>query len=163
MRTLDLTTSKIVSTLTTMHPLLSVCALPGRSLVAAGSSARHITLLDPRESATTTSVMTLRGHSNMVVSLSPSPENDYSLLSGSHDSTCRVWDLRSVRPGTKEEGSGSVSEPAYLIGREWLNGKLPRAGDGAKVLSCVWDETWGIVSGGEDKKVQINRGRDILS
>ena len=162
-RTIDLTTSKIVSTLTTLHPLLCTSAIPGTSLVAAGSSARHITMLDPRAAATSTSVMTLRGHTNMVASLSPSPDNDYSLLSGSHDGTCRVWDLRSVRPGTKEEGGGSVSEPVYMIGREWLKGKMPRAGDGAKVLSCVWDKTWGIVSGGEDKKIQINRGRDIIS
>lgn len=163
-RTIDLTTQREVSRLTTMHPLLCATALPGSSLIAAGSSARHITLLDPRESAAATSAMTLRGHVNMVVSLAPSPENDYSLVSGSHDTTCRVWDLRSVRMGTHEEGGGSVSEPVYTIGREWLaNKKLPAAGDGAKVLSVAWDKTWGIVSGGEDKKVQINRGRGLLA
>lgn len=162
-RTIDLTTQREVSRLTTMHPILCAAALPN-SLIAAGSTARHITLLDPRESATTTAAMTLRGHVNMVSSISPSPENDYSLVSGSYDSTCRVWDLRSVRPSTTEEGSGRVSEPAYTIGREWLKGKkLPAAGDGAKVLSVVWDKNWGIVSGGEDKKVQINRGRNLLS
>ncbi|KAI5461321.1 WD40-repeat-containing domain protein [Mariannaea sp. PMI_226] len=164
LRTLDLTTQREVSRLTTMHPLLCATALPGSSLIAAGSSARHITLLDPRESASTTSAMTLRGHINMVSSLAPSPENEYSLVSGSYDSTCRVWDLRSVRMATSEEGGGSVSEPVYTIGREWLKGKkLPSAGDGAKVLSVVWDKTWGIVSGGEDKKVQINRGRGLLA
>lgn len=163
LRTIDLTTQREVSRLTTMHPLLCATALPGQSLVAAGSSARHITLLDPRESAKSTSAMTLRGHINMVSSLSPSPENDYSLVSGSWDSTCRVWDLRSVRLDTSE-GAGNVSEPVYTIGREWLKGKkLPPAGDGAKVLSVVWDKTWGIVSGGEDKKVQINRGRGLLA
>lgn len=163
-KTIDLTTQRQVSRLTTMHPLLCAAALPARNLVAAGSSARHITLLDPRESAASTAAMTLRGHVNMVVSLAASPENDYSLVSGSHDSTCRVWDLRSVRPGTTEEGGGSVSSPVYTIGREWLkNKKLPPAGDGAKVLSVVWDKTWGIVSGGEDKKVQINRGRGLLA
>ncbi|PNY29316.1 Ribosome biogenesis protein YTM1 [Tolypocladium capitatum] len=163
-RTIDLTTQREVSRLTTMHPILCAAALAGNSLVAAGSSARHITLLDPRESAAATAAMTLRGHVNMVVSLSAAPENDYSLVSGSHDSTCRVWDLRSVRPGTSEEGGGRVSEPAYTIGREWLKGKkLPPAGDGAKVLSVVWDKTWGIVSAGEDKRVQINRGRGLLA
>jgi ribosome biogenesis protein YTM1 len=163
-KTIDLTTQRQVSRLTTMHPLLCATALPARNLVAAGSSARHITLLDPRESAAATAAMTLRGHVNMVVSLDACPENDYSLVSGSHDSTCRVWDLRSIRPGTAEEGGGSVSSPVYTIGREWLkNKKLPPAGDGAKVLSVVWDKTWGIVSGGEDKKVQINRGRGLLA
>ncbi|PHH91828.1 hypothetical protein CDD83_10177 [Cordyceps sp. RAO-2017] len=163
-KTIDLTTQQEVSRLTTMHPILCAAALPTNSLVAAGSSARHITLLDPRESAAATAAMTLRGHVNMIASLSASPENDYSLVSGSHDSTCRVWDLRSVRPGTSDEGGGRVSEPVYTIGREWLKGKkLPPAGDGAKVLSVTWDKTWGIVSAGEDKKVQINRGRGLLA
>ncbi|KAJ6781945.1 hypothetical protein PWT90_04103 [Aphanocladium album] len=131
---------------------------------AATTAPRHITLLDPRESAASTAAMTLRGHVNMVVSIAASPENSYSLVSGSHDSTCRVWDLRSVRAGTVEEGNGSVSQPVYTIGREWLKGKkLPAAGDGAKVLSVAWDKTWGIVSGGEDKKVQVNRGRGLLA
>lgn len=163
-KTVDLTTQREVSRLTTMHPLLCAAALPGRNIIAAGSSARHITILDPRESAASTAAMTLRGHVNMVVSVAASPENDYSLVSGSHDSTCRVWDLRSVRPATAEEGGGSVSSAVYTIGREWLkNKKLPAAGDGAKVLSVVWDKTWGIVSGGEDKKVQVNRGRGLLA
>ncbi|PHH81469.1 hypothetical protein CDD82_700 [Ophiocordyceps australis] len=163
-KTLDLTTQKEVSRLTTMHPILCAVALPGKSLVAAGSSARHITLLDPRESASATAAMTLRGHANMVVTLASSPDNDYSLVSGSHDSTCRVWDLRSVRPGTFEEGGGSVSESIYTIGRQWLQDKkLPPAGDGAKVFGVVWDRTWGIVSAGEDKRVQVNRGRGLLA
>jgi ribosome biogenesis protein len=163
-KTLDLTTQREVSRLTTLHPILCAAALKGPSLVAAGSTARHITLLDPRESATATTAMTLRGHVNMVSSLAPSPENDYSLVSGSYDSTCRVWDLRSVRRGTSDEGGGSVSEPVYTIGREWLEGKkLPSAGDGAKVLGVAWDKTWGIVSAGEDKRVQINRGRGVIA
>lgn len=164
LRTVDLTTQKEVSRLTTMHPILCATALSTRSLVAAGTSARHITLLDPRESASVTAAMTLRGHVNWVVSIAPSPENDYSLVSGSWDTTCRVWDLRSVRPGTSAEGNGSVSEPAYTLNREWLQGKkLPPGGDGAKVLSVVWDKSWGIVSAGEDKKVQINRGRGLFA
>ncbi|OAA43477.1 WD40/YVTN repeat-like-containing domain protein [Beauveria brongniartii RCEF 3172] len=108
--------------------------------------------------------MTLRGHTNMVVSLAASPDNGYSLVSGAHDGTCRVWDLRSARAGTADEGGGTVSQPVYTIGREWLKGKkLPPAGDGVKVLSVAWDKTWGIVSGGEDKKVQINRGQALLA
>ena len=166
LRTLDLTTGLVVSTVTTSHPLLSLCSLAGMSapLLAAGTSARNITLVDPRASASTTSVMTLRGHVNKVVALSASPENDYSLVSGSHDGTCRIWDLRSVRPAGKDEGVGSISEAVAVIGRESREGKKRAlAGEGSKVFSVVWDKTWGIVSGGEDKRVQINRGRDVVS
>lgn len=166
-RTLDLTTGAVVSTLPTSHPLLSLCALPraaGAPLLAAGTAARHITLVDPRAGASTTSVMTLRGHTNKVVSMSAAPDNEYSLVSGSHDGTCRIWDLRSVRPATKDEGGlGSVSEPVYVIERESRQGKKKAvAGEGCKVFSLVWDKL-GIFSGGEDKKIQINRGRDVVA
>ena len=165
-RTLDLTTSAVVSTLTTSHPLLSLCAIPragGAPLLAAGTAARHITLVDPRASTSTTSVMTLRGHTNKVVSLAPSPDNEYSLVSGAHDGTCRIWDLRSVRPATKDEGGlGSVSEPVYVIERESRQKKKAVAGEGCKVFGVVWDGL-GIFSGGEDKKVQVNSGRNVLA
>jgi ribosome biogenesis protein YTM1 len=91
-RTFDLTTASLVDTRTTSHPLFSLTALPGISsqLLAAGTSARHITLLDPRISASSTQVMTLRGHTNLVSSLAPDPQSNYGLVSGSNDGTCRV-------------------------------------------------------------------------
>ena len=171
LRTIDLTTSTVVSTLATSHPLLSLCAISraggsggSAPLLAAGTAARHITLMDPRASASTTSVMTLRGHTNKVVSLSASPDNEYSLVSGSHDGTCRLWDLRSVRPATKDEGGlGSVSEPVYVVERESRQGKKKTvAGEGSKVFGVVWDKL-GIFSAGEDKKIQINQGRDVVA
>ncbi|KAI1820617.1 WD40-repeat-containing domain protein [Xylaria intraflava] len=175
-RTIDLTTSKVENVITTSHPLLALTPLhrnPGTAsssvLLAAATAARHITLVDPRVSASTTSVLTLRGHKSMVSSLAASPENDHSLVSGSYDGTCRVWDLRSARAGTKTEGGGSVSESVYVIERESLKvaGRRRAAGDvpgrGAKVFGVAWDRVFGIVSGGEDKMVQINQGRDLLA
>ncbi|KAI0166837.1 ribosome biogenesis protein YTM1 [Hypoxylon sp. FL1284] len=173
-RTLDLTTGRVENTITTSHPLLSLCAVRRSSsvLLAAGTSARHVTLADPRAGAAATSVMTLRGHRNMVSCVAPAPDSDHALVSGSHDGTCRVWDLRSVRAATRAEAGaaagGSVSESVYVIERESLKGnkKNQRADDvpgrGAKVFGLAWDKTWGIVSAGEDKQVQINSGRDLL-
>jgi ribosome biogenesis protein YTM1 len=173
-RTIDLTTSKVENVITTSHPLLALTPLhrnPGTAsssvLLAAATAARHITLVDPRVSAAATSVLTLRGHRNMVSSIAASPDNDYSLVSASYDGTCRIWDLRSLRAGTKAEGGGSVSESVYVIERESLKGKRKTAGEvpgrGAKVFDVAWDKTFGIVSAGEDKTVQINRGRDLLA
>ncbi|KAF2970075.1 hypothetical protein GQX73_g3527 [Xylaria multiplex] len=174
-RTIDLTTSKVENVIMTAHPLLALTPLhrnPGTTsssvLLAAATAARHITLVDPRVSASTTSVLTLRGHKNMVSSLSASPDNDYSLVSGSYDGTCRIWDLRSTRAATKAEGGGSVSESVYVIERESLKGTNQRRkagevpGRGVKVFGVAWDKTFGIVSAGEDKMVQINRGQDLF-
>lgn len=155
LKTWDLPTSTCVDTRSTSHSLLSLTTLPGTNLVAAGTSARHITLVDPRISATRTSVMILSGHTNAVVTLAPDPESTYRLLSGSHDGSCRIWDLRS----SKSDKDGRVSESMYVIGRESVKGDGRRvAGDGVKVFGACWDRVAGIVSGGEDKRLQINKG-----
>ncbi|KAJ5610459.1 hypothetical protein N7510_007178 [Penicillium lagena] len=164
LRTWDLVTSSLVDTRTTSHSLLSLEHLPDLHLLAAGTSARHITLIDPRTSATTLSAMTLRGHTNAVVSLARDPHSTYGLISGSHDGTCRIWDIRS----TKTDKDGVVGESVYTISRKSLEeeGKSDSkrvGGEGVKVFSVCWDQQVGIVSAGEDKRIQINRGEGVLS
>ncbi|KAK3638677.1 ribosome biogenesis protein ytm1 [Elasticomyces elasticus] len=154
-KTWDLTTSTCVDTRTTAQSLFSICHLPESSLLATGTSARHITLIDPRASATTISAMTLRGHTNAVVSLARDPNTSYQMVSGSHDGTCRVWDIRSVR----SEASDQVGESVYVIERDSAKGKRVVAGEGVKVFSVCWDKDVGIVSGSEDKQLQINSSK----
>ncbi|CDM27803.1 hypothetical protein CBS147339_4371 [Penicillium roqueforti] len=163
LRTWDLVTGSLVDTRTTSHSLLSLEHLPELSLLAAGTAARHITLIDPRASATTVAAMTLRGHTNAVVSLARDPHSTYGLISGSHDGTCRIWDIRS----TKTDKEGVVGESVYSITRKSLEeeGKSDSkrvGGEGVKVFSVCWDKTVGIVSAGEDKRIQINRGEGVL-
>ncbi|KAL8673726.1 MAG: hypothetical protein Q9168_001887 [Polycauliona sp. 1 TL-2023] len=157
MKTWDLPTSTPVDTRSTSHALLSLVAIPSLNLVAAGTSARHITLIDPRVSATSVVAMTLRGHTNAVVSLATDPNNTYGLASGSHDGTCRVWDVRS----TKTDKEGRVGQSMYSIGRASISGTSRTSGDGVKVFGVLWDPDVGIVSAGEDKRVQINRGKGV--
>lgn len=161
LRTWDLVTSALVDTRTTSHSLLSLCHLPELHLLAAGTSARHITLIDPRASATTISAMTLRGHSNAVVALARDPASEYGLISASHDGTCRIWDVRS----TKAETEGVVGQSIYSIARKSVPDVEVRrvGGEGVKVFDVCWDKEVGIVSVGEDKVVQINRGEGVLS
>ncbi|KAK0637521.1 Ribosome biogenesis protein ytm1 [Lasiodiplodia hormozganensis] len=166
LRTWDMPTGTCVDTRTTAQSLLSLCALPELRLLAAGTSARHITLFDPRVDARSVAALTLRGHSNAVVALGPRPGDSYGLVSGSHDGTCRIWDVRSVNAGVKTDGDaggGQIGEPVYRITRESVEGDSERrvGGDGVKVFGVAWDQEVGIVSGGEDKRVQINRGEDI--
>lgn len=100
--------------------------------------------------------MTLRGHKNAVVSLDIDPISDNNLVSGSHDGTVQIWDLRNVS-GTGKMGEGTTGESAYTINRQGQTGPSKGHGDGVKVFSVRWDKEIGIVSGGEDKRVQINR------
>ncbi|KAL2833449.1 hypothetical protein BDW59DRAFT_169113 [Aspergillus cavernicola] len=164
LRTWDLVTATLVDTRTTSHSLLSLEHLPDHHLLAAGTSARHITLIDPRASAAAISAMTLRGHTNAVVTLARDPNSTYGLISGSHDGTCRIWDLRA----TKTDKGGAVGDSVYSISRKSLEdeGKASSkrvGGEGVKVFSVCWDREVGIVSAGEDKLIQINRGEGILS
>ncbi|KAF2134330.1 ribosome biogenesis protein YTM1 [Dothidotthia symphoricarpi CBS 119687] len=156
LKTWDLPTSSCVDTRTTGHALLSLCAIPSRNLLATGTSARHITLVDPRVSATQISVMTLRGHKNGVVSLDTDPNSEYNIVSGSHDGTCQIWDLRNVSAGGAM-GEGMTGESVYTIHRQGQSGPAKSHGEGAKVFGVRWNKEVGIVSAGEDKKVQINR------
>lgn len=163
LRTWDLVTSALVDTRTTSHSLLSLEHLPDLHLLAAGTSARHITLIDPRASAATVAAMTLRDHTNAVVSLARDPHSTYGLISGSHDGTCRIWDIRS----TKMDKDGVIGQSVYTISRKSLEeeGKSDSkrvGGEGVKVFSVCWDQTVGIVSAGEDKRIQINRGEGVL-
>ena len=159
LRTWDLVTTALVDTRTTAHSLLALLHLPDLHLLATGTSARHITLIDPRQSSATVAAMTLRGHSNAVVSLARDPDSLYGLVSGSHDGTCRIWDVRS----TRTDKDGVVGESIYSISRQSEEGQLRKvAGEGVKVFDVCWDKTIGIVSVGEDKRVQINRGQGIL-
>jgi WD40 repeat protein len=153
-KTWDLTTSKLVDTRTTLHPLSSLVEMEGVHLLATGSTARHITLIDPRASASKVAAMTLRGHTNAVSSLAQEPGSNYSLVSGSHDGTCRIWDIRSVKSAPSAEG-GQVGESVYVIQRESAGGQAKK--EGVQVFGVVWDREIGIVSASEDRRVQVNR------
>lgn len=145
-KTWDLVTSRCIDTRSTGYSLLSIVQLPKLKLLATGSSARHINLHDPRISNNTTEQTTskLVGHTNFVVSLAASPNNDNMFASGSHDGTVKVWDIRT-------------DKSLYTITRE-----SPEAVKGAdKVFAVSWDNEIGIISGGQDKKIQINKGSDI--
>lgn len=164
-RTLDLETSTVVSTRATSHPILSLTALPFESsshILAAGSMARHITLIDPRVASTTTAIMTLRGHTSWISSFAPDPDNIWGLVSGGYDGTCRVWDIRNTRQGTRDEGNGLVSESVYIIKRERTKDKKPPvAGAGIKIYDVAWDRDLGIISASEDKTMQFNKGTGV--
>lgn len=152
-RTWDLVTSALVDTRTTNHALYCIEQMAELQLLACGSAGRDIKMVDPRVSATSVTAMTLKGHKNHVVTLARDPNSGYGLVSGSHDGTCRVWDVRS----TKNSKDGVTGQSMYTITRHSLNGApTPATGERAKVFGVSWDRELGILSAGEDKQVQIN-------
>ena len=94
-----------------------------------------------------------------MVTLARDPDSAYGLVSGSHDGTCRIWDVRSSR----SDNDGAVGESVYTIPRESVRDEARKAGgEGVKVFGVCWDKDVGIVSVGEDKRAQINRGRGVV-
>ncbi|KAF2405630.1 microtubule binding protein [Trichodelitschia bisporula] len=156
LRTWDLATHTLVDTRTTQNALSAMAEMAELGLVAVGSVARHITLVDVRAGAAAVAALTLRGHANTVSALAAEPGNKFGLVSGGHDGVCRIWDVRSVRA----EGGGGVGECVAVVAREKARqeGKeRVKAGAGVKVFDVTWDKEVGIVSVGEDRRVQINR------
>lgn len=146
-KTWDLVTARCVDTKTTSYSLLSMAQLPSLHLLACGSSARHITLHDLRvNSSAKITQQQLIGHKNFVVSLDTCPENEYMLCSASHDGTVKVWDVRAT-------------SPMYTITREEPS---VQKGVNDKVFAVRWAKNVGIISGGQDKKIQINKGDNIF-
>ena len=155
LRTWDLVTSTSVDIRTTPYALFSVEQMPQLQLVATGSIGRDVRLIDVRDSATTISAMTLRGHRNAVVGLARDPNSEYGLVSGSYDGTCKIWDVRS----TQNSKDGVIGQSLYTINRESIGSKTaPSTGEGVRVFGVCWDSQLGILSASEDKRLQINRG-----
>ncbi|KAL6944899.1 ribosome biogenesis protein ytm1 [Hanseniaspora vineae] len=142
-KTWDLVTGRCFDTKTTSYSLLSVLQLPQLNLLACGSSARHITLHDPRSTTKVTNEQ-LIGHKNFVSSLSACPTNQYMFCSGSHDGTVKIWDTRSTKP-------------LYTITRELSQ-------QDNKVFATEWSsKIGGIISAGQDKQIQINKTDSIVA
>jgi len=157
-RTWDLVTGAPVDTRTTNNALFCLEQMPALQLLATGSASRDVKMVDPRDSAASVVAMTLKGHKNHVVTLARDPNNEYVLASGSHDGTCRIWDVRSTKSGK----DGVTGQSIFTIPRESLKGNAaPLTGEGVKIFGLCWDAHIGLLSAGEDKAVQVNRSEDI--
>lgn len=156
LKTWDLPTTTCIDTRSTTTALTALCHLPVHGLIACGSAERHISLIDPRAGATKVVAMTLRGHTGWIQDLAVDPTSGYQFVSASNDGTCRIWDVRS---SGSEAGGERVGSSVFVIDRESQKAaKKPEMGDASRVFGVAWDKDVGIVSGGRDKMLQINRG-----
>lgn len=126
-KTWDLVTSQCIDTKVTGFSLLSLASLGKTTqLLACGSSARHITLVDPR-SSTHATVKQLNGHKNFVSSIAPNPANGFQFASASHDGTVRLWDVRADRAMFTIEREQVEADERDLYTVDW-NGILAAGG-----------------------------------
>lgn len=176
LRTHDLTTTTTLTTLTPQPSASLTClaSLPQLNLLAAGTSAHNISLVDPRvdTKSRTTEIARCTGFRNEVRCVVTSPESSYQIAGASFDGTVRIFD---VRDSSSAVSSSSPSDAPSDLGNDvGVAGnrirqiyKIPRrgnpqservaGGEGVKVFGLCWDGEVGVVSGGEDGGVQINR------
>lgn len=168
--TWDLTTSQLVSSRTPQQHenIRSLLGTPsiGTSVVATGSARGMIYVVDLRENAKTTYARVLKGHRNSVVSLDTDPRRPWMLCSGSHDGCVRGWDLRQEGRAPLDQGL-DVPKLGGVSAKGTSSFRIPRegsqecdkvvGGEGVMVSSVCWDAELGIVSGGADKTLQINK------
>lgn len=149
--TTDLNTLLPLSTVRTGSPLFSLLPCEQVGAVLSGG-ARTIQIHDLR-SASSTTRSTLSGHGSFVSSLARAPHQEFLVASGSFDGDVRVWDLRNekslyvIKRNDKEAPSSTTTTTT----------KQTTGLD--KVMAVAWGAL-GIVSGGEDCRLQINRGVD---
>lgn len=82
--------------------VVKISPLHQSALVAVGSEEREVSLCDLRLGET---AQVLSGHTDSITSLSWSPSNEFSLVTGSSDGSMKLWDLRK---------SGSVLSFDYM-------------------------------------------------
>lgn len=156
-KTWDLETARAVQSKAPGGPYTrhrSIYAMKELGLVITGTEDRRILLMDPREDAARQNVGSLYGHQNAILGIDGDPESQYSICTASWDGCVRIWDVRA--------GQDPVSErrrSTYKIPREGKGSNCDRipGGQGVRVWSVRWDRHVGIVSGGDDKRVQIDR------
>ena len=142
LKTWSLSTESVLDNRPLQDPLYALTTLTNMHLLALGSSKGDITMIDPRTSTATIKVSTVRqAHSNgFVSSLANDPGSQHRFASGGFDGMVKIWDIRSLTSST------------MVIDRKPNNNSK-----GGKVFAVKWNAEVGILSAGEDCKVQIDR------
>ena len=171
----DLTTGQKAHT-RTPHPhvgLRTVCPLPwggSNGVVAAGADGgAGVFVLDLRDSAARgTFEACLGGARARSTALCTDPVRPWLLCGGSDDGCVRGWDVRGVSGGGGEAaGDYNVFHPSNEKRKMRPVFRIPRRSnprcddvpgfEDVGVRGVCWDEQVGIVSGGEDKVLQVDR------
>ncbi|KAF4553515.1 WD domain-containing protein 18 [Elsinoe fawcettii] len=131
-----------VDFLETSFPVTAVAVAEAGNELFTGGIDNDIRVWDLRKKAT---VYTLSGHTETITSLQLSPDSQ-TLLSNSHDSTVRTWDVRPFAPKSRElkkyDGAPKGMEN-NLFKAVWdSEGKRIAAGSGDRT-AVVWEASTG--------------------
>jgi ribosome biogenesis protein YTM1 len=153
-RVWDLSTLSNVNSFVCEKAVRSVSYSSNSNLIASGHSDPLIRLWDPRGVEAALIVAHLKGARNTIAQVKWSPDSAYHLAAASHDGAVRVHDMRSP-----EQPMHIVAPPVPLENGEKFKEIVPDSGIPAKVpiakRFCVdWAHNL-VVSGGEDRKVQV--------
>lgn len=131
-----------VDFLETSFPVTAVALAEAGSEIYSGGIDNDIHVWDLRKKAIAYS---LQGHADTVVSLQVSPDSQ-TLLSNSHDSTVRTWDIRPFAPEDRKlqtyDGAPTGVEMNLLKASWDATGQKIAAGSGDRSV-VVWDTRTG--------------------
>lgn len=173
--TWDLTTATAVSSrVPAAHEPLSCLAAFAHSaagasgMLVAGTGTGSVLVVDPREGVQRAVVARGRAHRHGVTGVDVAPASDasagYSFVSSARGGgEVFVWDVRNTAGGAVVElagaddaaGGARALAPTFRVERQ----RRAEHKEGWAVLGVCWDVDVGIVSGGQDKRVQIDRAR----
>lgn len=124
--------------LETEFPITAVALAEAGNEIYSGGIDNDIKVWDIRKKAV---VYTMIGHTDTVSSLQVSPDSQ-TLLSNSHDSTVRTWDIRPFAPtdrNIKTYDGASIGLESNLVRASWNpSGEKIAAGSGDRTV-VVWD------------------------
>lgn len=123
-------------------PVTAVAVAEAGNEIYSGGIDNDIRVWDFRKKGVAYSLL---GHADTITSLEVSPDSQF-LLSNSHDSTVRTWDIRPFAPSDRSvktyDGAPTGIEKNLLRASWDPNGKRIAAGSGDRT-AVVWDTSTG--------------------
>ncbi|KAJ2448410.1 ribosome biogenesis protein ytm1 [Coemansia sp. RSA 2424] len=128
-RTWDVASGVNVATSLCDKVVLDVDYSPHSRLVATGHADRSVRLWDPRSEDSTVVKLRLSSHKGFVSSVAWAPSSAFMLASASHDSTIKVWDIRSRTPLYTVYAASDKDKGKKLLGLDWHKSLLLAGGE----------------------------------